>query len=190
MSADYSENKESDDGKKAGYEDPPEWERAACKLIRTEWERGDQYVSDMNRLYEDVFALLRGERPEKRYDWQSDVAINKAFQIVWTAVPYFVQKIFGAKPIIGVKSVDKKGAWQREQVLEFWHNLHPATGSQHTPFVLALTSLLVRTCLNGTGYLKKTWHQKLKKKQKVHKSAVTKRRKVFKVVLLETLSRR
>lgn len=160
MSEYYSENRtEQKKDKKA----MPEYEKKLCQAIKTEWERGEQYVSDLNKLYEDLYSMLRGERPEKNYDWQSNVVINKVFQVVWTAIPYFVQKIFGGKPIIGVKSPDKKGAWQREQILEFWHTMQPASNAKHNPFLLVIVCLLLRGTLNGVSYLKKTWHRKLKR---------------------------
>ncbi len=136
------------------------WEEQVCSQIRTEWTKGRQYVEDVDDLFDEIYSMFRGERPTKNYDWQSNVSINKAFQIVWTAVPYLVKKIFGANPIIGVRSFDQKGAWQREQILEFWHTLQGTKNSQHIPFFLTVVQILIRDTLNGAAFMKKTWNQK------------------------------
>ena len=138
------------------------WEDDLCELVLLELEKGRSYVSDLDDLYEDLYRMLRGERPEKNYDWQSNLVINKVFQVVWSSIPYISQKVFGAVPIMGVKSVDKKGANQREAILEFWHNLQPGSDSPYTPFFLILVMWTLRAMLNGVGIMKKTWHQKLK----------------------------
>ena len=137
------------------------WEDELSDLITDEWTKGRQYVDDLDDLFDDIYSMIRGERPEKNYDWQSNVVINKAFQVIWTAVPYIAQKIFGASPVMGVVSFDKKGAWQREQILEFWHQLQGVENSEHVPYFLIVVQMLIRTTLNGMGYMKKTWTQKL-----------------------------
>jgi len=141
-----------------------DWQEKLCNLVLDEWERGSQHVSELNRLYEDIYDMIRGERPEKNYDWQSNIVINKVFQVIWTAIPYISQKIFGATPIIGVKSYNKKGSWQREQILEFWHTLQTATDKEHITYYLVFIMWLLRSLLNGVGYMKKGWHQKLQTK--------------------------
>ena len=138
------------------------WEEDLCELVLSEWEKGRSYVSDLDDLYETLYKMLRGERPEKNYDWQSNLVINKVFQVVWSAIPYITQKVFGAVPLMGVKSVDKRGASQRENILEYWHHLQPGSDSPYTPFFLILVMWTLRAMLNGVGILKKTWHQKLK----------------------------
>lgn len=142
--------------------DQLDWEEQVCSMVMAEWDKGQTYVSDMNNLYEDIYAMIRGERPVKNYDWQSNIVINKVFQTVWTAIPYLTQKIFGASPIIGVASFDKKGAWQRQAILEFWYNLQTTTDKKHIPFFLVTVMWLLRSLLNGVGIVKKGWHQKLK----------------------------
>jgi len=139
----------------------PEWEAKLCVHVMREWDLGQTYCSQLNDLYDDLYAMIRGERPQKNYDWQSNIVINKVFQIVWTAIPYITQKIFGASPVINVQSFDKKGAWQREAILEFWNNLHATVDKQHVPFFLVTVMWLLRSLLNGVGILKKGWHQKL-----------------------------
>lgn len=139
-----------------------DWEIELIRLVDEEFEKGSTYCSDLNELYDDMYAMMRGERPVKNYDWQSNVVINKVFQVTWTAIAYLTNKIFGANPIIAVKSFDKNGAWQREQILEFWHTLQVASDKQHVDYFLIVTMWLLRGLLNGTGILKKTWHQKLK----------------------------
>ena len=145
-------------------EDVLEYEGLLCKHVLDEWSKGQQFCSQLNDLYDTLYAMIRGERPVKNYDWQSNIVINKTFQIVWTAIPYITQKIFGASPLINVQSFDKKGAWQREAVLEFWNNLHATVDKEHIPFFLVTVMWLLRSLLNGVGILKKGWHQKLEKK--------------------------
>ena len=140
-----------------------DWETSLIDLIDEEWEKGSQYCSDLNELYNDVYAMMRGERPIKNYDWESNVVINKVFQVVWSAISYLTNKIFGATPVIAVKSFDKNGAWQRETILEFWHTLQVASDKEHVDYFLIVVMWLLRGLLNGTGILKKTWHQKLKR---------------------------
>lgn len=142
--------------------EPISWESEVCEMVMAEWDKGQTYVSEMNNLYEDIYAMIRGERPEKNYDWQSNIVINKVFQTIWTAIPYLMQKIWGASPIIGVSSFDKKGAWQREKILEFWYNLQTTTDKKHISFFLITVMWLLRSLLNGVGIVKKGWHQKLK----------------------------
>ncbi len=144
-------------------EDPSyDWEDELAKLVLDEWEKATEYSSDLDDMYEDLYLMLRGERPDRQYDWQSNVVINKVFQIVWTAIPYLSQKIFGATPIIGVRSFNAKGRWQREQILEFWHTMQVASPN-HTSYFLVMVMWLLRAILNGVGINKKTWHQKLKR---------------------------
>ena len=160
MSILYNENR-PDDTPKTSVMD---WQERLCNILEDEWNRGSDYVEPLNDMYEDIYKMIRGERPEKTYDWQSNVVINKTFQVVWTAIPYFMQKIFGAKPMIGVKSADKKGAWQREEILEFWNMMQPASSSKHVAAFLVWVMMLLRASLNGVGIKKKTWHQKLKRR--------------------------
>lgn len=135
---------------------------AVAELIMDEWDRGRQYVSEMDDLYEDLYMMLRGERPVKNYDWQSNVVLNKVFQVVWTAIPFIVQKVFGADPIIGVISSDRKGAWQREQILQFWNTLQIDDDSPHVAFQLTFVMWVLRGLLNGVGIVKKSWYQTTK----------------------------
>jgi len=144
-------------------EELPEWQTDLANHVMGEWDKGKSFVSSLDTLYDDLYDMMRGERPQKNYDWQSNVVINKVFQVVWTAIPYLTAKIFGASPIIGVQSFDKKGAWQREKILEYWYNLQVPPDKTHTPFFLVITMLLLRALLNGVGIVKKSWHQKLKK---------------------------
>ncbi len=144
----------------------PEWQAELANHVMSEWDKGKSFVSTLDALYDDLYDMIRGERPEKNYDWESNVVINKVFQVVWTAIPYLTAKIFGASPIIGVTSLDKKGAWQRERILDFWYNLQVPPDKTHTPFFLVITMLLLRALLNGVGIVKKSWHQKLKKVSK------------------------
>ncbi len=143
----------------------PEWQKELCAYVISEWQLGKQYYSELDDLYDDIYAMIRGERPEKNYDWQSNVVINKVFQIVWTAIPYICQKIFGAEPIIGIKSAyDQKGAIQREKILEFWNTMQALPDKDFVPFFLILVQWVLRGLLNGVGILKKGWHQKLERK--------------------------
>ncbi|TES93498.1 MAG: hypothetical protein E3J94_01375 [Desulfobacteraceae bacterium] len=141
-----------------------DWEKQLIELTANDWTNGKSFVSDLDELYETLYSMLRGERPEKNYDWESNVVINKVFQVIWTAIPYITQKIFGANPLVGVKSGDKEGAFQRESILEFWHNLNPGTDAPHTPYFSTVVMWTLRALLNGVGIMKKTWHQKLKTK--------------------------
>ena len=132
-----------------------------ARLIMCEWDKATEFVSDLNDLYDDIYDMLRGERPQRDYDWQSNVVINKVFQVVWTAIPYLTQKIFGATPIIGIQSFEPKGAWQRSALLQFWYTMqHPKC----QPFMITTTIWILRALLNGVGILKKTWNQKLETK--------------------------
>lgn len=147
---------EDTEAKLAPMEDPDD---TLSRMIMCEWEKAGEYVTDLNDLYDDLYAMLRGERPERNYDWQSNIVINKVFQVIWTAVPYLISKIFGATPIIGLKSFDKKGAWERSTILQFWYTMQRPDS---TPFFLTVVMLLLRGMLNGVAISKKTWHQKLK----------------------------
>jgi len=127
-----------------------------------EWEKATEYTSDLDDLYETLYKMLRGERPEKQYDWQSNIVINKVFQVIWTAIPYLMQKIFGASPIIGIASFDKKGSWQRERLLEFWYTMNHR---KCQPFYTTMVMWTLRGLLNGVSFLKKTWYQELKTRE-------------------------
>jgi hypothetical protein len=140
-----------------------DWQVSLAEHVMNEWDKGKQFVTTLDALYDDLYDMIRGERPQKNYDWESNIVINKVFQVVWTAIPYLTAKIFGANPIIGVTSFDKKGAWQRERILDYWYNLQAPPDKTHTPFFLVMTMLLLRALLNGVGIVKKSWHQKLKK---------------------------
>jgi hypothetical protein len=144
--------------------DVPDWQETICAHVIEEWDKGKQYYNDLDDLYDDLYAMIRGERPEKNYDWQSNVVINKVFQIVWTAIPYITQKVFGGDPIIGIKSVDRKGASQREMLLEFWNTMQALPDKDFVPFFLIFVQWTLRALLNGVGILKKGWHQKLQNK--------------------------
>ena len=146
----------------------PEWQAELCKLVEDEWTQGKQYVTDMNDMYDDLYAMHRGDRPTKNFDWESNLVINKVFQVMWTALPYILAKVFGADPIIGVGSgiQNKKGAWQREQILQFWYTMQAPTDKKHIPFYILCTQWYLRALLNGVGIIKKGWHQKLETKSK------------------------
>ena len=139
-----------------------DWETRLVKQVKDEWDKGTEYVDDLNRLYEKLYKMIRGERPEKNYDWQSNVVINKVFQVCWTTITYMSQKIFGASPIIGVRGKNRgdRGADDRQEILEFWHTFQCSTGAKHTPFFLVVVMWILRACLNGVGIMKKTWHQR------------------------------
>ena len=141
-----------------------DWQEQVCHFVLTEFDKGQSFTSDVNDLYDDIYSMIRGERPQKDYDWQSNVVLNKAFQIVWTALPYILQKIFGADPIIGVDSFNKQGAWEREKILNFWATMQPATDSQHRDYFLVMVMWVLRALLNGVGINKKGWHQVMKSK--------------------------
>jgi len=130
-----------------------DWQQRLCSQVMEEWDKGRQFVSDLDTLYDDLYRMLRGERPLKNYDWESNVVINKVFQVVWTAVPYFIQKIFGATPVIGVSGFDQKGCWQREMLLDKWR--------AKDKFVITATLAILRGLLNGVAYVKKGWKQKV-----------------------------
>jgi len=138
------------------------WEDELCLHIEREWDKGAQYCTELNQLYDDIYDLIRGERPERDYDWMSNKTLNKAFQVTWTAIPYLLQKIFGSSPIVGVKSSDKTGATDRQKILEFWHTMQTPIDKDHVDYYLICVMWLLRGILNGVGYMKKTWHQKLK----------------------------
>jgi len=153
-----------------------DWEERLVSQVKTEWERGQEYTDDLNDMYETIYAMMRGQRPEKTYDWQSNVVINKVFQVVWTTIPYIVQKITGASPIIGVKGPDRfdKETKHRENILEYWNTMQPGNSKNFTPFVLVLISWLLRGLLNGVGFMKKTWHQEIKTEEVQEDSPIPK----------------
>jgi hypothetical protein len=140
-------------GKKGTNKSQKEWETKVCDLVEEEWSRGKQYVSDLNKLYEDIYSMFRGERPDKNYDWQSDLSMRKAFQVCWTTVTYAVKKIFGASPVVGVEGFDRLGAWQREMLLEKWSNKDNS--------LLFHVMAWLRLVLNGVVFVKKTWKKKI-----------------------------
>lgn len=141
----------------------PEWETELCQQVMDEWTKGYQYNSDLNDMFDSIYSMIRGERPERNYDWQSNVVINKVFQVVWTVIPYLTNKIFSATPIIGIKSFDKDGAFEREEILEFWNTMQGTIGQERTDYFLTMVMWLLRAILNGVGINKKTWHQRLKR---------------------------
>ena len=167
---DYTEKTEKD-----AAAEVPDWQTGLANHVMGEWDKGKQFVTSLDTLYDDLYDMMRGERPQKNYDWQSNIVINKVFQVVWTAIPYLTAKIFGASPIIGVTSFDKKGAWQREKILDYWYNLQVPPDKTHTPFFIVITMLLLRALLNGVGIVKKGWHQKLKRISKPIEVKVPKR---------------
>jgi hypothetical protein len=140
-----------------------DWKDIVVSQVKTEWDKGQQYVDRLNDLYDDLYDMLRGERPEKNYDWQSNIVINKVFQVIWTTVPYICQKVFGANPLMAVEGKERTdpAAHQRQDILEFWNTFHPGSPN-HIPFYLTMVMWSLRAALNGVGILKKTWHQKLK----------------------------
>lgn len=168
--ADYNEKTEKD-----AAAEVPDWQTGLANHVMGEWDKGKQFVTSLDTLYDDLYDMMRGERPQKNYDWQSNIVINKVFQVVWTAIPYLTAKIFGASPIIGVTSFDKKGAWQREKILDYWYNLQAPPDKTHTPFFIVITMLLLRALLNGVGIVKKGWHQKLKRISKPIEVKIPKR---------------
>uniref|UniRef100_A0A6H1Z7F0 Portal protein n=1 Tax=viral metagenome TaxID=1070528 RepID=A0A6H1Z7F0_9ZZZZ len=159
-------NQLSEEETEITVEELPEWHGKLAEHVLTEWDKGKSFVTQLDSLYDDLYDMIRGERPIKNYDWESNIVINKVFQVVWTAIPYLTAKIFGQNPIIGVMSFDKKGAWQREKILDYWYNLQAPPDKTHTPFFLVVTMVLLRALLNGVGIVKKSWHQKLKKVSK------------------------
>lgn len=130
-----------------------EWQEQVCELVNEEWDRGRMYCDDLNELYEDLYLMLRGKRPSKTYDWQSDLSLRKAFQVCWTTVTYAIKKIFGGSPVVGVEGFDRIGAWQREMLLEKWGNKDKA--------MLFHVMAWLRLCLNGVVFVKKTWKRKI-----------------------------
>jgi len=135
----------------------PEWESKVCLQIKEEWTNGRQYVSKLNDMYDDIYKMIRGGRPEKNYDWQSNFTLRKAFQITWTFIAYIAQKIYGAYPVISVDGFDDKGCWQRERLLEVW--------MAKDKYFLVLVLGLLRLVLNGTVFIKKGWRQVLISKE-------------------------
>ena len=134
-----------------------EWQRLLAKQTLAEWEKGQSYVDQMNEMYDDIYRLLRGQRPNKNYDWQSNLSLRKTFQVVWTAISFMSQKMWGATPIIGVEAFNKKGAWQREKLLETW--------LAKDMYFLVMVQGLLRLLLNGTVIIKKGWRQTLISKE-------------------------
>ena len=130
-----------------------DWKDDLCEKILKEWDDGRQFVSGMNDMYEDIYLMMRGKRPNKNYDWQSDLTLRKAFQVVWTAVAYVTQKVWGQEPVIAVKGFDSKGCWQREKILQKW--------MQRDKYFITMVLGLLRLMLNGTAIIKKVWNQEL-----------------------------
>ena len=131
----------------------PDWQAEVCSRIGKEWDNGRQYVSSLNELYEDLYLMLRGKRPTKNYDWQSDISLRKAFQVVWTAISYITRKVWGQEPVIGVQGFDDKGCWQRERMLAVW--------MAKDKYFMVMVLGLLRLLLNGVVIVKKTWVQEL-----------------------------
>lgn len=129
----------------------PKWQQDIATQISGMWDRGLQFNSQMNDMYDDLYAMLRGERPDKNYDWESNIVLNKTFQVVWKAVSYSIKKIFGASPVIGVDGFNEKGCWQREVLLD-------AVMNRDAAFQKTVMGLL-RLYLNGVTYIKKTYKQ-------------------------------
>lgn len=132
-----------------------DWKDDLCEKINKEWDDGRQFVTGLNEMYEDIYLMMRGKRPTKNYDWQSDLTLRKAFQVVWTTISYVTQKVWGQEPVIGVKGYDAKGCWQRERLLQTWM-------SEDRYFMTMVLGLL-RLMLNGTAIIKKVWNQELVK---------------------------
>lgn len=132
----------------------PDWQDKVCEQVFDEWDKGKQFVDDLNDMYDDIYRMLRGERVEKGYDWQSNLTLRKAFQVVWTAISYISQKVWGANPIIGVNGFNSKGCWQRERLLEVW--------MAEDKYFLTLVLGLLRLLLNGIVFIKKGWRQNLR----------------------------
>jgi hypothetical protein len=133
-----------------GQED---WEERLCAMVGSEWSKGRSYVSKLNDLHDDIYDMLRGERPKKNYDWQSNVVINKVFQIVWTTISYVAQKIYKANPIVGIDGFDERECWKRQMLIEKWF--------QRDQYFITLVLIWLRLILNGTVFVKKTWNQEL-----------------------------
>ena len=140
-------------GDKKDKTDQKDWEQKLAKHVADEWTRGKDYCTEVNYLYDDLYDMFRGERPDKNYDWQSDFSLNKTFQVVWKAVSYTIKKIYGANPVIGVEGFDQKGCWQREIMLEKWM-------SKDASFLKTVMGL-IRLYLNGVVYIRKTWEQEI-----------------------------
>lgn len=132
--------------------DPDSWEQKVCRQVLEEWEQGKTYTSSLNDMYEDLYLMMRGERPKKNYDWQSNITLRKAFQVVWKMITYVSQKIYGSFPVISVAGFDKKGCWQREVLLETW--------MEEDRYFLTVVQGLLRLGLNGTMIGKKNWKQR------------------------------
>ena len=153
MSRYYSDVAPKNKKKKKSKPEQEEWQEKVCAQISDEWDKGKQYVSKYNDMQDTIYKMFKGERPEKNYDWQSNVVINKVFQTVETAVSYITQKMWGAYPVIGVDGFDDKGCWQREQLLEKWM-------AQDRYFLIAVHAC-VNLLLNGVMIMKKSWKQEL-----------------------------
>ena len=79
---DYTEKTEKD-----AAAEVPDWQTGLANHVMGEWDKGKQFVTSLDTLYDDLYDMMRGERPQKNYDWQSNIVINKVFQVVWTAIP-------------------------------------------------------------------------------------------------------
>jgi hypothetical protein len=135
-----------------------DWQARLCERIKKEWDDGKTYTSSLNELYEDLYKMMRGKRPGKLYDWQSDISLRKCFQVVWTAVSYITRKMWAQTPVINVNGFDSKGCWQRERLLTVWM----AKDKYYITMVLGLLRLL----LNGVVIIKKAWNQELVQKER------------------------
>ena len=43
----------------------PRWHDELCRFVLDEWEKGQSHVYEMNALYDDIYDMIRGERPTK-----------------------------------------------------------------------------------------------------------------------------
>jgi len=129
----------------------PRWQKDLCRYVMEEADRGKEHFGGMEDLYQDLYDMFRGERPEKKYDYESNVVLRKAFQIVWKAVSYITQKINGATPIVGVEGFNKRGCLQREVLLDKWY----CKNRYFIKLVLGCLGLL----LYGQCFIKKTMVQ-------------------------------
>jgi hypothetical protein len=120
--------------------DKDQWQSELCQLVLKEWELGQTYVDELNELYDDLYDMLRGGR------------------VVWTAISYISQKMWGAEPVIGVVGFNKKGCWQREMLFQTW--------MAQDKYFLTLVHGLLRLLLNGTVIIKKGWRQVLQTRER------------------------
>ncbi len=129
-------------------------EKDLATFVESEWTRGRTYVSELNRLHDDLYDMLRGKRPKKNYDWESNLVLNKVFQVVWTTISYVSQRIYKANPVVGVVGFDQRECWKREMLLEKW--------MEQDKFFITMVLTWLRLLLNGVVFKKKSWLQVLK----------------------------